>query len=213
MSCVIGCSCNHNQTIRQKCDCRSPPCNSLAATRDTCSAECPHCFGTRTAVHAFMNTRCQSCAVPPRLVCEHVNIRVAIRNVCTAPSSCAKRRDPLLVDVRTVPIAFPCPMYHVIMWYCCTSSNVERYTRRVPAFPSCWCFATVQCTDGRSSTEYVKVVNDALAREDGLMLEACLNMDPQAIPDGQRLLEARLSDVRQERKKGGMVAASMVICK
>ena len=44
---------------------------------------------------------------------------------------------------------------------------------------------------------YVKRVSAAVSREDAVELEACLSMDPRAIPGGQRLMESGLSDVRE----------------
>lgn len=44
--------------------------------------------------------------------------------------------------------------------------------------------------------DYVRQVENALTKEDGIMLEACLSVDPYAIPGGQSLLEAQMSDVR-----------------
>ncbi|CAM9105042.1 unnamed protein product [Laminaria digitata] len=41
---------------------------------------------------------------------------------------------------------------------------------------------------------YVKRVSAAVSREDAVELEACLSMDPRAIPGGQRLMESGLSD-------------------
>lgn len=46
---------------------------------------------------------------------------------------------------------------------------------------------------------YVNRVNAAVSREDALELEACLSMDPTAIPGGQHMMESGLSDVRQKR--------------
>lgn len=46
---------------------------------------------------------------------------------------------------------------------------------------------------------YVKRVNAAVSREDAVDLEACLSMNPRAIPGGQRLMESGLSDVRETR--------------
>lgn len=43
---------------------------------------------------------------------------------------------------------------------------------------------------------YVKRVSAAVSREDAVDLEACLSMDPRAIPGGQRLMDSGLSDVR-----------------
>lgn len=55
---------------------------------------------------------------------------------------------------------------------------------------------------------YVKRVNAAVSREDAVELEACLSMDPTAIPGGQRLMESGLSDVR-EKDESAVTPAGM----
>lgn len=46
---------------------------------------------------------------------------------------------------------------------------------------------------------YVKRIDAAVSREDAVDLEACLSMNPRAIPGGQRLMESGLSHVREMR--------------
>lgn len=64
-----------------------------------------------------------------------------------------------------------------------------------------------------SVPEYVKRVITALAREDGVLLEGCLSMSPQAIPGGQRLLESRLSDVRDLIHITAVLPITIVCCR
>ena len=50
-----------------------------------------------------------------------------------------------------------------------------------------------------------------MSREDAVELEACLSMDPRAIPGGQRLMESALSDVREIEFTGTSTGLTFIV--